>query len=174
VRISNQRTETAGEHNNGVIVGSRAVERTAPGGGPPSEDTLVTGIGGVFFKAANPEVSREWYREHLGIAGDRPGVNFFWRERDNPELLGFTVWSVFPSDTDYFGSSEQTFMINYRVRDLDSLLARLKTQGVEQIGDIDEYPYGRFAWILDGEGNRVELWEPVYDAPEQLEQQSSN
>jgi predicted enzyme related to lactoylglutathione lyase len=125
-------------------------------------EEYITGIGGIFFKAEDPEATREWYRQHLGIAGEGPGVNFFWRERGNSDLLGFTVWSIFPADTEYFGADEQEFMVNYRVRDLDALLARLEEEGIQHAGEIEEYSYGRFAWILDGDGRRVELWEPVY------------
>ena len=121
----------------------------------------VTGIGGVFFKAEDPAETVRWYRENLGISGQGAGVNFFWRDFDDPDEIGFTVWSVFPGDTDYFGPGEQQFMVNYRVQDLDSLLARLGEQGVEQVGEIDEYSYGRFAWIVDLDGRRIELWEPI-------------
>ena len=126
----------------------------------------VTGIGGVFFKVDDPARFSAWYREHLGIDAARPADNFVWRERDAPDNVGYTVWSPFPRDTGYFGSSEQPLMINYRVRDLDALLAKLRAAGVEQVKDVEEYPYGRFAWILDGEGNRVELWEPAQQTAE--------
>ena len=143
----------------GVIVGSRAI-----GGAKlpvvSSGEQFVTGIGGVFFKADDPKKSLAWYREHLGMNGETQGINFLWRERDTPDRLGFTVWSAFPRDTDYFGPSGQNFMINYRVRDLDALLKRLHAQGVRQVGEVEKYPYGRFAWIVDGDGNRIELWEP--------------
>lgn len=128
-------------------------------------EELVTGIGGIFFRSENAESSREWYRQYLGIGSEGQGVNFFWREAADPRLLGFTVWSVFPKDTQYFGPGVQEFMVNYRVRDLDELLGRLARQGVERAGEIEEYSYGRFAWIVDGEGRRVELWEPVYSSP---------
>jgi predicted enzyme related to lactoylglutathione lyase len=121
---------------------------------------FVTGIGGVFFKADNPRQLQAWYRDHLGIEPGAQGVNFFWRDRDNPEVLGFTVWSVFPRETNYFGAGDQELMINYRVRDLDGLLAKLRAEGIEA-REREEYDYGRFAWIVDGEGNRIELWEPT-------------
>ena len=127
-------------------------------------ERFVTGIGGVFFRADDPESTRTWYREHLGIVGEGPGVSYYWREQDNPERVGFTVWSVFPRDTEYFGGSSQEFMVNYRVRDLDLLLERLRNAGIEQVKELEEYPYGRFAWVEDIDGNRVELWEPVYDS----------
>ena len=93
-------------------------------------------------------------------------MNFFWREHDDPEQVGFTVWSVFPRETEYFGRESQDFMINYRVRNLDLLLARLESEGVLQVGDLEEYSYGRFAWIEDNEGNRIELWEPKHGSLE--------
>jgi catechol 2,3-dioxygenase-like lactoylglutathione lyase family enzyme len=133
----------------------------------------VTGVGGVFFKAQDPAKLRAWYRDHLGLdGGDGPGVNFFWRELEDPSQFGLTVWSVFPRDTAYFGDAEQSFMVNYRVRDLDALLAKLRDQGVDQVGEIEDYWYGRFAWIRDGEGNRIELWQPVDYAPEEFDRRS--
>ena len=128
----------------------------------------VTGIGGVFFKARDPAELRAWYERHLDIGAAHQGVNFFWRDRDDASRFGLTVWSLFPRDTDYFGPGDQGFMINYRVADLETLLDRLREQGVSQVGEIEEYWYGRFAWILDGEGNRVELWEPVDFSPEEF------
>jgi catechol 2,3-dioxygenase-like lactoylglutathione lyase family enzyme len=135
----------------------------------PRKRPLVTGIGGVFFKARDPERLRAWYREHLGVEADRPGVNFFWREAVDGGRFGRTVWSAFPADTRYFGPGDQDFMINYRVRDLDELLARLRQEGIAQVGKTEEYWYGRFAWVVDGEGNRVELWEPDRFSPREFE-----
>lgn len=137
--------------------GSGSAEIGADAEGSPG----VTGIGGVFFRVADPETTRAWYRQHLGVEGEGQGVNFWWREQEDPDRLGFTVWSAFPRDTDYFGPGAQEFMINYRVRDLDALLARLKAEGIQQVGAVEEYSYGRFAWIVDIDGNRVELWEPT-------------
>ena len=150
----------------GGVTGGALVKLKTPTLNISSGDKLVTGIGGIFFKTENPEKSREWYQNHLGIFSEGPGVNFFWRELEDPDLLGLTVWSVFPGDTDYFGPNKQEYMINYRVRDLNRLLAQLKKQEVHQIGEIEEYSYGRFAWIVDGDGKRVELWEPVYSLPD--------
>src|SRR5262245_20944271 len=132
-------------------------------------DQVVTGIGGVFFKSDDPERLREWYRRHLGIAGVSGGVNFLWRDRYDPNLVGYTVWAAFPRKTGYFGSGSQELMVNYRVRNLDALLGRLKSEQVQQVGVIEEHWYGRFAWILDGEGNRLELWEPAKLSPEEFE-----
>lgn len=123
----------------------------------------VTGIGGIFFKARDPDALKAWYDARLGVTTDRQesGATFRWRDAEDPAREGFTVWSVFPADTQYFGESDQPFMINYRVDDLDGLLASLRAAGVEIAGEIEEYEYGRFAWVYDPEGNRIELWEPA-------------
>ncbi len=121
----------------------------------------VTGIGGVFFKAKEPVKLKSWYRDHLGIIPNPDGyVSFQWRDNDAPDRVGLTVWEVFPADTDYFEPSSKPFMINFRVENLDALLAELRAAGVQVDDRLEEYDYGRFGWILDPEGNRVELWEP--------------
>ena len=119
----------------------------------------VTGIGGVFFKTKDKKKILAWYQEHLGIEADDYGSKSFeWLEKSGKDAI--TVWSPFEDKSDYFDPSTQPFMINFRVRDLDGLLAHLKSKGVDQVGDIQEEPYGRFAWILDPEGVKIELWEP--------------
>lgn len=132
--------------------------------------SFVTGIGGVFFKSRDKEALLEWYDEMLGVAADDYGGKSF-RWRDDPDREACTVWSPFAAGTDYFDPSEQPFMINFRVRDLDGLLAHLESKGVERIGKIDEYSYGRFAWILDPEGVKIELWEPTGEVPEEDDDQ---
>ena len=121
----------------------------------------ILGIGGVFFKSANRAQMREWYAKHLGLVDRGGGAMLPWRERENPEKKQVTVWSIFPATTDYFGAGPAPFMINYIVDDLDALLARLKKEGVK----IDEKrmneSYGKFAWIYDSDGNKIELWEPA-------------
>ena len=112
---------------------------------------------------------RAWYDRHLGLDAEQQGVNFFWREPDDATRFGYTVWSPFPRDTEYFGPGGQDSMINYRVGDLEALLERLRAEGVEQVRETEEYWYGRFAWIVDGEGNRVELWEPVDFSPDEFD-----
>ena len=149
----------------GFILGGTAAKSQPAAAAEP----WVGGIGGVFFKADDPARLRAWYREHLGIGADGQGVNFVWREWDDANVAGYTVWSAFPRDTRYFGAGDQQVMINYRVRDLDALLAKLEDEGVRRDGGIDEYWYGRFAWIFDGEGNRVELWEPARMSIEEFE-----
>ena len=125
----------------------------------------VSGIGGVFFKAKDPTKLAEWYAKHLEIEseGEQPTSMFLWREQDNPEHTGMTVWSIHPNTTDYFGSSDAQFMINYRVENLDALMQALKQEGVEILRDVQDTPYGRFAAIKDLEGNGIELWEAPDD-----------
>jgi lactoylglutathione lyase len=129
------------------------------------EEAAVTGIGGVFFRVEDPERFSAWYQEHLGIEVGPGGATFLWWEHESPEVEGQTVWAPFPGDTDYFGPGPQAFMINFRVKNLPQLLARLEAAGVQQADTMETYPYGRFAWIVDVEGNRVELWEPPTQAP---------
>jgi uncharacterized protein YndB with AHSA1/START domain/predicted enzyme related to lactoylglutathione lyase len=120
----------------------------------------VHAIGGVFFKADDPEAMREWYAEHLGLDGDQYGTVFSWRRYDRPGEVGNTVWNPFPAETEYFEPSESDWMLNYCVDDLEETLARLADEGVEQVGDVQEFDYGKFGWVLDPEGNKIELWEP--------------
>jgi predicted enzyme related to lactoylglutathione lyase len=124
----------------------------------------VTGIGGVFFKAQDPEKMRIWYREHLGIdATPEGGAVFEWREAGDSNRRGMTVWAVFPQDTRYFDPSRAPFMVNYRVTNLRETLAELRAKGVPVDERVEESEFGRFGWITDPEGNRIELWEPPRD-----------
>lgn len=118
-----------------------------------------TGIGGVFFRCKDPVKTREWYAKHLGLNVNEYGTSFKWT---TAEPAGYTAWCTFKDDTDYFGNSGQEFMINYRVEDLEWLIAELKKEGVEIAGEIDTYDYGKFAHIIDCDGRKVELWE-AYD-----------
>jgi predicted enzyme related to lactoylglutathione lyase len=118
----------------------------------------VRAIGGIFFRAKNPEAQRLWYSQHLGLNTDAYGTNFAWRQADNPDLMGYSQWSPFEPDTTYF---EGDYLINYRVDDLASLLERLRAAGVEILGEVTEEDYGKFVHIRDPEGQRVELWEPI-------------
>jgi catechol 2,3-dioxygenase-like lactoylglutathione lyase family enzyme len=120
-----------------------------------------TGLGGVFLRSRDPKKLTAWYAEHLGLATtDWGGVVFVWDECPAPEGHGATVWSLFPADTDYFGEGQQSVMLNFRVDHLDTLLAELAAKGVWIDPKRQDEANGRFAWIRDGEGNRVELWEP--------------
>jgi predicted enzyme related to lactoylglutathione lyase len=112
------------------------------------------GIGGVFFRARDPDALRAWYAEHLGIAMEDYGTTFTAAEGDQ------TVWAPFPADTDYFGTSGQQLMVNFRVRDLDAMRAQLLAAGIEVDDRVGDHEYGRFGWAVDPEGNRFELWEP--------------
>lgn len=121
----------------------------------------VTGIGGVFFRAADPEELQRWYRENLGIEPDADGcVVFKWAEREPPHAPASSVWAPFDADTEYFGASGQQHMVNYRVRDLDAMVAQLRAAGATVDDKREESEYGRFAWATDPEGNRLELWQP--------------
>ena len=122
----------------------------------------VTGLGGIFFKTENPKKTKEWYARHLGLPVDEYGASFRWKEVDHPdaEFLALTAWSPFKSDTTYFHPSQKPFMINYRVENLEELLKVLVEEGVQIVGTTEEYPYGKFAWIMDPDGNKIELWEP--------------
>lgn len=121
----------------------------------------VTGLGGIFFKSQNPIWLYEWYEKHLGIQRDDPSSAIFhWRDPEQPKKKGMTVWSIFPSHTKYFGEGQQTFMLNYRVDDLNSVLKELRAEGVRVDPKVEEYEYGKFGWVYDPDGNRIELWEP--------------
>jgi predicted enzyme related to lactoylglutathione lyase len=119
----------------------------------------VTGIGGIFFKAKDPVKLREWYRQHLGIEAESWGFAFQWQD-DPGSAGGQTTWAPFPDDTKYFAPSEKPFMINFRVADLDGLLTELRAEGVEVEAKAQESEFGKFSWVMDPEGNRLELWEP--------------
>jgi predicted enzyme related to lactoylglutathione lyase len=122
----------------------------------------VTGLGGIFFKCKNPPELQQWYKNHLGIEENEHGVVIFeWKDKNDANKTGQTVWAPFPDDTTYFGPGKQEHMINYRVENLVALLEELKKEGVEVVGEIEEYEYGKFGRIMDPEGNKIELWEPA-------------
>jgi len=125
----------------------------------------ILGIGGVFFKSANRDQMREWYSKHLGLADKGGGAMLPWREQDDPQKKHVTVWTIFPSSTNYFDPSPAPFMINYVVDDLDALLDRLKQEGVKIDPKRMNESYGRFAWIYDADGNKIELWQPTSAKP---------
>jgi len=120
----------------------------------------VRSIGGVFFKCKDPGAMKHWYAAHLGLQTDAYGTNFEWRQADDPTRKGFTQWSPFSDKTTYFQPSSKDFMINYRVENLDDLVAHLRRQGVQIVDEIKVEPYGKFCHIMDPEGNAIELWEP--------------
>lgn len=121
----------------------------------------VTGIGGIFFKARDPEALRAWYRQHLGLdIQDWGGMAFQWHDPEKPEPDAVTVWTIFPADSKYFDPSPAPFMINYRVTDLMALLELLRSEGCNVDEKTDSSEFGKFGWVMDPEGNRIELWEP--------------
>ncbi len=121
----------------------------------------VTGIGGIFFVSTNPQEIREWYGTNLGLAIDDYGSPFEFRNANRPEEINYLRWSPFEVGTDYFKPSEKEFMINYRVQNIEGLLIKLKENGVTIVDDIEEFEYGKFVHIMDPEGNKIELWEPI-------------
>lgn len=117
----------------------------------------VTGIGGIFFKSQDPQKTMEWYQKHLGLNVNSYGAMFEWYENKESTTKALTQWTPFGKESDYF---DQSYMINYRVENLEKLVEELKNEGVTIVDDITTYDYGKFVHILDGEGNKVELWEP--------------
>ena len=125
---------------------------------PTAPEERVTGIGGFFFKSKNPKKLLSWYATHLGLKTDDFGSTFLWKDKNDNQCS--TQWSPFVEETDYFAPSEKQFMQNFRVVNLDDLLKKLSEEGVTIVGDVQTYEYGKFGWILDLEGNKIELWEP--------------
>jgi catechol 2,3-dioxygenase-like lactoylglutathione lyase family enzyme len=148
----------------GCSKGAQPVQSQAPEKSKPEVNMeqrgRILGIGGVFFKSANRDQTRDWYSKHLGLTDKGQGAWLPWREHDDPHTEHLTVWTVFPSSTDYFPPG-QSFMVNYIVDDMDALLARLQQEGVKIDPKRMDEPYGRFAWIYDSDGNKVELWQPA-------------
>jgi predicted enzyme related to lactoylglutathione lyase len=121
----------------------------------------VTGIGGIFFKCKDPKKTTEWYQKHLGLDTNPYGATFEWYESPDSTTKAQTQWTPFAEDTEYFGSSSQDFMINYRVENLEMLLEELKKEGVTIVDKMETYDYGKFIHILDGEGNKIQLWQAI-------------
>ena len=121
----------------------------------------VTGIGGIFFISKNPAATREWYGKNLGLIISDYGSTFEFRNADRPEEINYLQWSPFEEGTDYLNPSEKEFMINYRVQNIEGLVKNLRENGVTVVDSIEEYEYGKFVHIIDPEGNKIELWEPV-------------
>ena len=121
----------------------------------------VTGIGGIFIKSSDPRRLREWYRKHLGIDFEEwGGYAFRWKSDDNVTGVGTTVWTIFDGASNYFAPSTAPFMVNYRVADLRALVETLRAEGCQVMDKIDESEYGKFGWVVDPDGNKLELWEP--------------
>jgi predicted enzyme related to lactoylglutathione lyase len=121
----------------------------------------VTGIGGIFFHAKDPVALRAWYREHLGIeVQEWGGTAFTWADSAGNPMKGTTIWSIGAEDGNYFAPSTSPFMVNYRVEDLAALLQALRAEGCQVMEKTDDSEYGKFGWVIDPEGNKVELWQP--------------
>lgn len=121
----------------------------------------VTGIGGIFFFSENPEKTKEWYSENLGLEVNQWGSSFEFRNANRPSEINYLQWSLFKQGSEYFSPSKKEFMINYRVQNIEGLLNKLKNKGVTILDSIETYEYGKFVHIMDGEGNKIELWEPI-------------
>ena len=121
----------------------------------------VKGIGGIFFKCKDPKQMKEWYKTHLGLDTNDWGATFEWKEASDSTKNGSTTWSPFAEATKYFEPSTKDFMINYIVTDLEALVEELKKEGVTIVDKIETYDYGKFVHIIDIEGNKIELWEPI-------------
>lgn len=121
----------------------------------------VTGIGGIFFRTKDPQKTREWYGNNLGMAINDYGSSIEFRNAHRPEEINYLQWSPFDENTDYFKPSEKQFMINYRVQNIEALVENLRKKGVTIVDEIEEFDYGKFVHIMDLDGNKIELWEPV-------------
>lgn len=128
---------------------------------PAPDKGRVIGIGGIFFKSPDHARLRSWYAENLGIDHGEHGRMFQWRPADGTEPERITIWSIFPGSSTYFGPSDSGFMINYIVDDLDAMLRKLEKSGARIDPKRDDHDYGRFAWVYDPDGNKIELWQPA-------------
>lgn len=130
---------------------------------PDDTTPKVTGIGGIFFFLENPKETKDWYVKNLGIEINEWGsASFESRNLDKPEQIESTQWCPFNKGDEYFSPSKKDFMVNYRVQNIEGLVEKLKANGVTVLDDIETYDYGKFVHIMDTEGNKIELWEPVY------------
>jgi predicted enzyme related to lactoylglutathione lyase len=121
----------------------------------------VTGIGGIFFSAKDPVALRSWYKDHLGVdVQPWGGAAFEWVDAAGNATKGTTAWNIGPADGKHFAPSKSTFMVNYRVDNLKALLQSLRDEGCDVLEKTDDSEYGKFGWVMDPEGNKVELWEP--------------
>ena len=121
----------------------------------------VTGIGGIFFNGKDPVALRAWYKKHLGIdVQEWGGAAFTWTDGAGSPFMGTTAWSIGAADSNQFAPSTSPFMVNYRVEDLESLLRALREEGCQVLEKTDDSEYGKFGWVMDPEGNKVELWQP--------------
>lgn len=128
---------------------------------PTDTTPKVTGIGGIFFFSDNPEKTKEWYAENLGLEVNQWGSSFEFRNAIRPDEINYLQWSPFKQGSEYFAPSKKEFMINYRVQNIEGLVTKLNENGVIIVDTIETYDYGKFIHIMDAEGNKIELWEPI-------------
>jgi predicted enzyme related to lactoylglutathione lyase len=121
----------------------------------------VTGVGGIFFRTKDPAKIKEWYGKNLGLAISEYGSSFEFRNANRPDEINYLQWSPFEEGTDYFDPSKKEYMINYRVQNMKGMVEKLRENGVTILDEIEEYEYGSFVHIMDPEGNKIELWEPI-------------
>lgn len=121
----------------------------------------VTGIGGIFFFSEDPSATKDWYSKNLGLEVNEWGSSFEFRNANRPDEINYLQWSPFKKGSKYFEPSKKEFMINYRVKNIEGLVRKLKENGVTVLDEIESYDYGKFVHIMDNEGNKIELWEPV-------------
>lgn len=121
----------------------------------------VTGIGGIFFYSENPEKTRSWYAENLGLEVNQWGSSFEFRNANRPDEINYLQWTPFKDGDDYFKPSKKEFMVNYRVQNIEGLVDELRNNGVKILDSIETFDYGKFVHIMDADGNKIELWEPV-------------
>lgn len=139
------------------------------------EDTIpkVTEIGGIFFFSDNPTETREWYAKNLGFDVNEWGSTFVSRNIDKPDEINYLQWSPFKSGSDYFAPSRKEFMVNYRVQNIEGLVENLRDNRVTILDNIETFDYGKFVHIMDSEGNKIELWEPVDEVFTALEDKNN-
>ena len=133
----------------------------------------VTGVGGIFFKSTNPQQTMEWYGKNLGLTIVDYGSQFESRNINKPEEINYLIWSPFDSGTDYFKPSEKEFMINYRVQNIEAMVENLTKNGVTIVDTIQTFEYGKFVHIMDADGNKIELWEPVESDQTKLDENTT-
>lgn len=128
---------------------------------PKDTTPKVTGIGGIFFSSDKPEKTKQWYAENLGLEVNPWGSTFEFRNANRPDEINYLQWSLFEQGSEYFSPSKKDFMINYRVQNIEGLVNKLKANGVTILDSIETFDYGKFVHIMDDEGNKIELWEPI-------------
>lgn len=148
---------TTKKSNNMTVKDNRTNESNSQKDNTPK----VTGIGGIFFFSEDPEKTKEWYAENLGLEVNQWGSSFEFRNANRPNEINYLQWSPFKEGSEYFAPSKKEFMINYRVQNIEGLVEKLKANDVKILDSIETYDYGKFVHIMDAEGNKIELWEPV-------------